>query len=1306
MNWEVSRKVIDPTIGSRLQDASQEEVDRLLGEIATEFFARISNGESPRIEDYTARHPQLAAMIRQALTALQVVGESVADGKTRGFSGTSGGDSSSVVGTEKQLGDFRILQELGRGGMGVVYEAEQISMGGRRVALKVLPFAAMADPRHLQRFHNEVRAAASLDHPNIVSVYSVGQDRGVHFYAMRLIRGQSMGRLIQELAELRRHTPLSAVSVKEAISSPSIPAPSSGNTDPTEAWSGEAIGKSGKKARAGESETAAQPQALISTKGNTKRSDYYEAIADLAIQAAEALEHAHERGVTHRDIKPANLMIDAFSQLYITDFGLAHIEEGVGMTMTGDLIGTLRYMSPEQAMGKRVVVDYRTDIYSLGVSLYELLTTQPAFDGENRAAMLKQIAFEEPRKLTQVDPSIPRDLETIVHKAMAKSPDERYASAQELADDLRAFRACQPIMAKPPNAVDRLRKFTRRNQGLVTAAMIMMLLAIIGLAISNSMVAAQRVAADAARAAEQGQREESERQRNRAEEQSREAGRQRSEAERLQLQAESQRNEAVRSLYLADMRLSSFDLANENIPRLQETLAAYVPIARQDDLRRWEWHYLLAASDQSERTLLGHLRAVSDLAWSPDGRWLATVGEDEGFVVIWDLKTWKPYRQLKEGFVVIRGAAWSPDGDSFAWGDAHGTIRVWHSKTDQIRVLQSDGGLLDLAWSPDGRQLASVGDGDACQVWEVDRLECIDTLKVGSPRAVSWNSSGERLCIAAWSALISWDPVTGETKRQEADGFPELECVTYTLDDQHIIAGDAHGNIVQYSAKSLEIVRFLSAHSGMCSCIDVVDDERFVTGGMDGILRLWDLKDGQLIRTWRGHSSGVHSVDWNPTRSLLASSDAGAAVKIWDLKRQGDFATIHTADPKGRNWNKWDWRPDQLKQVPDSNSLAYLQGFADAKIVPLEIGREPYLRKPRSVFDLRLVPQKLDASKIASLARRELEQGVVELPSEQEFSEILGGAPRSGPTASVYWSPDRSKVAIQGDIEGIGNCVQVWDVPDERLLQVDGPLLSIRDLAWSADSRMLAYTGRERHAKVILVLIDAEHGTVIQRNDYFLPGSLESTCVCWHPDGSKVATADETGVVMCWRTETGERLDAHQVFQSEVVSLAWSPDGDRIAASGTNREVKVLDAHTLAELLTLHLPEDMIMELEWCQGGRSLVGKDAMGRIVRWDASRGYEKAQSEEFEYECLLTAYRQASDAKQYEAAEDCLKRMLKLKPENLQLTKSLGGLQSAQNVYEESIDSFTRYLQAFPDDQSAIHRRALAYQKRDSYERARRT
>ena len=267
-----------------------QDHELILAEVATEFFDRMNRGETPQVEEYVERYPEIADVLRTTLPALLVVNESL--------SGLSiGGEAISLNGKEKKLGDFRILHELGRGGMGVVYEAKQISMGGRRVALKVLPFAAMADPRHRQRFENEVRAAASLDHPNIVSVYSVGEDRGVHFYAMRLIRGQSMSQLIHELAEARQHTPLSAESVKQVLSSPSVPSPSSssGSTDPTEALDQEASGEANTTRFAGQSDTAAEPQALISTKASTKRSDYYEAVADLAIQAAEALEHAHQR---------------------------------------------------------------------------------------------------------------------------------------------------------------------------------------------------------------------------------------------------------------------------------------------------------------------------------------------------------------------------------------------------------------------------------------------------------------------------------------------------------------------------------------------------------------------------------------------------------------------------------------------------------------------------------------------------------------------------------------------------------------------------------------------------------------------------------------------------------------------------------------------------------------------------------------------------------------------------------------------------------------------------------------------------
>ena len=229
-----------------------------------------------------------------------------------------------------------------------------------------------------------MRAAAALDHPNIVSIYSVGEERGVHYYAMRLIRGQSLAAVIRELA-----------------TNPNI-------------------------------------QTCISSEVHEdhQSSNFFRSAAELGVQAAEALQHAHDLGVLHRDIKPSNLMLDASGDLFITDFGLARIESDVGMTMTGDMVGTLRYMSPEQALGKRGVVDHRCDIYALGVTLYELLTLRPPFNGADRQELLRQIAFEEPPKLRTINPSIPADLQTIVLKAIERDRDQRYESAGELAADL------------------------------------------------------------------------------------------------------------------------------------------------------------------------------------------------------------------------------------------------------------------------------------------------------------------------------------------------------------------------------------------------------------------------------------------------------------------------------------------------------------------------------------------------------------------------------------------------------------------------------------------------------------------------------------------------------------------------------------------------------------------------------------------------------------------------------------------------------------------------------------------------------
>jgi len=350
--------------------------------------------------------------------------------------------------------------------MGIVYEAEQISLG-RRVALKILPFAAMLDPRQLQRFHNEARAAASLRHPNIVGVHAVGCQRAVHFYAMEYVEGKSLAEVIQELREqqVAGSRQQAAGSRRRQRVTPSPPHPAT----PT----------------LGSAETQPEPQAVVSTEGSHRTSEFFRSAARLAIQAAEALEHAHQMGVVHRDVKPSNLLVDDRGHLWVTDFGLAITPGTANLTMSGDLLGTLRYMSPEQVQAKHGLLDHRTDIYSLGVTLYELLALRPAFAGEDRPGLLVQIAEDEPPPPRRFNAAIPRDLETIVLKAMAKEPQQRYASAQELADDLKRFLADEPIRARRASLWERTAKWSRRHKALVaSAASIAAILLVVALALS------------------------------------------------------------------------------------------------------------------------------------------------------------------------------------------------------------------------------------------------------------------------------------------------------------------------------------------------------------------------------------------------------------------------------------------------------------------------------------------------------------------------------------------------------------------------------------------------------------------------------------------------------------------------------------------------------------------------------------------------------------------------------------------------------------------------------------------------------
>jgi serine/threonine protein kinase len=420
-----------------------------LAEILERYLADLEEGNAPDQQALLDAHPDLAGELRPYLESLRLL-----DGATRDLRAAKSiaSEPDAIAPGGRQIGEYRIVREVGRGGMGIVYEAHQKSLN-RKVALKVLPFAAVLDQRQIARFRNEAQAAAQLHHPHIVPVFAVGQEQGIYFYAMQYIDGQSLD---QAITELRDYAPRSG-------------------------------GGSTKVAGATNGSTTTLHVPIASTFGeprSTRNADFFRTAARLGKEASEALQHAHENGIIHRDVKPSNLLIDGHGKLWVTDFGLARIQCDHGVTLTGDIIGTLRYMSPEQASGS-VVVDARTDVYSLGATLYELLTQQFAHAADDRRTLLRQIVDEEPIPPRKINPAIPVDLETIVLGAMAKARDDRYTTAQSLAEDLGRFLEGLPTLARRPTLVDRMGKWARRHRPLVAmagcAAILLLVLSAVGM---------------------------------------------------------------------------------------------------------------------------------------------------------------------------------------------------------------------------------------------------------------------------------------------------------------------------------------------------------------------------------------------------------------------------------------------------------------------------------------------------------------------------------------------------------------------------------------------------------------------------------------------------------------------------------------------------------------------------------------------------------------------------------------------------------------------------------------------------------
>ncbi len=443
----------DSTVDA-LPEATQDRLARILDD----YLVAIELGTPISPEELLARHPDDAPYLRGYLSGLELFHAAAAPKSSCGTALAVG-----KLQPGQTVGDFRLLREIGRGGMGVVYEAEQISLR-RRVALKILPFTAGHDEKQINRFKNEAQAAAQIKHPNIVPVFAVGEECGVHYYAMQLVEGQSLTTL---LAELHHGAAPSTV----GTTAPNYRQSTRGANRPVEATPSE-------------EPVSSQKLPAMSSSGT---GDHIRAVARLGVQAAEALHAAHDYGIVHRDVKPSNLLIDDQGKLWVTDFGLARCRTHAGLTQTGDVLGTMRYMSPEQALGRGGLVDQRTDVYSLGVTLYELATLHhPAGDASDAQLLLDRRRYTS-KPLRHWNRHIPVDFQTIVLKAIAEFPQDRYPTAQALARDLDRFLEGKPILASPPSPLARAGKWVRRHRSVAYAAVAVLLVIFIG-QLANSLV--------------------------------------------------------------------------------------------------------------------------------------------------------------------------------------------------------------------------------------------------------------------------------------------------------------------------------------------------------------------------------------------------------------------------------------------------------------------------------------------------------------------------------------------------------------------------------------------------------------------------------------------------------------------------------------------------------------------------------------------------------------------------------------------------------------------------------------------------
>jgi eukaryotic-like serine/threonine-protein kinase len=1173
--------------------------------LAEEFLDRKRRGEQPTLREYLERHPDLADEIRDLFPALMMMedlGES-----SGGTTGSLAANTGAAVGIRLQrLGDYRILREIGRGGMGVVYEAEQESLG-RRVALKVLSTGSLLDPKQVRRFEREAKAAARLHHTNIVPVFGVGQQDGHHYFVMQLIAGLGLDVVLDDLRRLRRAKPgpgpslepepepvasrnagLTAADVARSLITghflASRPLADGSATLPHDdtipaAREVPSIGPSGDSST---SSSAVLPGSSELSVSSDPDRQFYRSIARVGIQVAEALEYANRQGILHRDVKPSNLLLDNHGTVWVADFGLAKAVDADDLTHTGDILGTIRYMAPERFSGR---CDARSDVYSLGLTLYELVALKPAYEASDRHALMDRVSREEPERLKKLAPGVPRDLETIIAKAAARDSSGRYATAAAFAEDLRRFVEDRPIRARRVSPAERMARWCRRNKALA-ASISVAAIALLSVA-AVSLLYARRLARHAALQAAAN----------------RQITRLAGELQTSLSRSNGLANDLKTSLDVSERRRVALTVerARTNFERGQaacergeiapgllyfiESWRSAVE-ARDPGLAHAARASLSAWRHQAPRLLRQFPNTdksrVLSVAFRPDGRAIAMAGTDN-LVRMRDTTTGNPIGSPVPHHGVVSDMAFSPDSKTLLTVSEK-TMRMWDAATGSpiSSPFTHEAIVTYVTYSPDGKTLITVdNDQKAARLWDVGTGKPISRPLTHQDWIFSASLSPNNKTVLTTGyddAARLWDAATGNPTGVEFVHKGIVFQGVFSPDGKTVLTGSADQTARLWDAATGKPVGSPLTHQGTVYYVAYGPDGKTVlTGSADQMARLWDAATGNAIGAPSPNQGRASAFAYSPdAKSVLTVAAADGTPRVWDASAGGPLL--------GRPLSQQSlvqsvaFRPDGKAVITGcADGAARIWDTATGKPIGASLTHRGAVNAVAFSPDGKIV---LTGSSDRTARLWDADSGAAIGPALTHPGEVN----------SVAYSQD-GKAVITGSTDGLA---RIWDTTTGY--PIGAPLAhrgSINTVTFSPDCRTVATGGYNRPAR----LWDAATGNEI--GSPMKAGGIV-WAIAFSRDGKTLFTAAYSGLQL-WDAATGRLIGSTVKQAKTLMSAAFSKDGQRILIGGDESSARLWDA-TTGQQLGPPLPHSArIRSMALSPDGKTAITTTGNKEALLWD---------------------------------------------------------------------------------------------------------